>query len=229
MTDRSPGVVSPAPLADQVFTLLHTWIVDGVLPPNSRLRVRDLADRVGTSVMPVREAVRRLEEAGLAVREPYKGAIVRELTVDELAGSYDVRILLEADAARRGAVAIDDASVAAMTEHWQRLRQAVLDGRVLDALRHDEELLLALYGAGGNPVQIELIRGLWDRCRPYKILWASSADRGGGLGIWSYKPQLIEAAQARDGRAAAKTMQRSLRDAKSALRKLIAKISESES
>jgi DNA-binding GntR family transcriptional regulator len=221
--------VSPAPLADQVFTVLHTWIVNGVLPPNSRLRVRDLAARVGTSVMPVREAVSRLEEAGLVVREPYKGAVVRELSVDELGGTYDVRILLEADAARRGAVAIDDASVEAMTAHWSRLRQAALDGRVLDALRHDEQLLLALYSAGGNPVQVELIRGLWDRCRPYKIVWASSADRGGSLDIWAYKPQLIEAAHARDGRAAAKIMQRSLRDAKSALRRLILKISEGES
>jgi DNA-binding GntR family transcriptional regulator len=228
MTEGPAELVSPAPLADQVFTVLHTWIVNGVLPPNSRLRVRDLADRVGTSVMPVREAVRRLEEAGLVVRVPYKGAVVRELSVDELAGTYDVRILLEADAARRGAVAIDASSVDAMTEHWQRLRQAVLDGRVQDALRHDEELLLTLYAAGGNPVQVELIRGLWDRCRPFKILWASSADPG-ALDIWAYKPQLIEAAKAKDGRAASALMRRSLRDAKSAIRRMILKISESES
>jgi hypothetical protein len=56
----------------------------GELPGGTQLKVRDLAEQVGTSVMPVREAIRRLEESGLAAREPHKGAVVKSLTMPEL-------------------------------------------------------------------------------------------------------------------------------------------------
>ena len=58
----------PSLLTDRVFTAIHAAIMSGELPAGARLRVRDLALQVGTSVMPVREAIRRLEEAGLAER-----------------------------------------------------------------------------------------------------------------------------------------------------------------
>src|SRR6478752_7460481 len=83
--------------------MIHEAILNGDLPAGARLRVRDLAEQVGTSVMPVREAIRRLEEAGLAEREPHKGAVVKSLTLEELIHVYDVRRLLEVEAARSGA------------------------------------------------------------------------------------------------------------------------------
>ena len=58
--------LKPTLLTDQVYAVLHQAIVSGELPAGSRLRVRDIAAQVGTSVMPVREAIRRVEEAGLA-------------------------------------------------------------------------------------------------------------------------------------------------------------------
>src|SRR6476619_121556 len=83
--------------------MIHEAILNGDLPAGARLRVRDLAEQVGTSVMPVREAIRRLEEAGLAEREPHKGAVVKTLTLEELVHVYDGRRLLEGEAARLGA------------------------------------------------------------------------------------------------------------------------------
>ena len=77
--------VAPAALlTDRVFDTIHAAIMSGELPAGTQLKVRDLADQVGTSVMPVREAIRRLEESGLAVREPHKGAVVKTLTMTEL-------------------------------------------------------------------------------------------------------------------------------------------------
>ena len=86
--------LKPTLLTDQVYAVLHEAIISGEMPAGSRLRVRDLAEQVGTSVMPVREAIRRLEEAGLAEREPHKGAVVKGLTLAELVHVYDVRRLL---------------------------------------------------------------------------------------------------------------------------------------
>ena len=85
-----PRLEEPSLLTDRVFTAIHEAIMSGELPAGARLRVRDLALQVGTSVMPVREAIRRLEEAGLAERVPHKGAVVKGLTLTELEHVYDV-------------------------------------------------------------------------------------------------------------------------------------------
>src|SRR5690242_21738021 len=90
--------------------------MSGELPAGARLRVRDLALQVGTSVMPVREAIRRLEEAGLAERVPHKGAVVKGLTLIELEHVYDVRILLETEAAALGGAVVTPDDCARM---WQ--------------------------------------------------------------------------------------------------------------
>jgi DNA-binding GntR family transcriptional regulator len=215
--------VAPAQIADQVLETLREWIVNGRLASGERLRVREVAALVGTSVMPVREAISRLEESGLVVREPYKGATVRGLTQRELEQAYDVRILLEGDCARLGADAIASGQVSLMEEHWRELERAALAGDVHEALRRDELLLTVLYSAGGNEVALEIIRGLWDRCRPYKVLWAGTSEFRGGVRIWHYKPDLIEAALRNDGAAAERILKTSYRAAKEALRRIIEK------
>src|SRR5688572_29060773 len=107
--------------------------MSGELPAGARLRVRDLALQVGTSVMPVREAIRRLEEAGLAERVPHKGAVVRRLTLTELENIYDVRILLEAEAAGLGGAVVTPESCARMWQLCDDMTRAVEDGRTVDA------------------------------------------------------------------------------------------------
>ncbi|MDO5696437.1 MAG: GntR family transcriptional regulator [Dermatophilus congolensis] len=214
----SSTAVQAAPLADQVFNTLHGWIVDGELRPGQRLRVRDLAEAVGTSVMPVREAIRRLVESGLAESEPYKGARVRRLDVDELEHAYDVRILLEGEGARLGALAGDDGLADRMHEHWLELRRYADAGDVGAALAQDELLLEELYAASGNEILVGIIRGLWDKCRPYKVAWATAGPGEGELGIWHYKPELVSAVRARDGDSAAQILRTSYLEAKATIR-----------
>jgi DNA-binding GntR family transcriptional regulator len=210
-----------APLADQVFDTLRGWIVNGQLPPGHRLGVRELSEMVGTSAMPVREAVRGLVEAGLAIHEPYKGARVRGLDVGELEHAYDVRILLEGESARLGALTAEPVVAERMREHWVVLQEAARDGDVTEALRRDELLLDALYVATGNDILCDIIHGLWDRCRPYKMLWVSDAAQRGDIDIWHYKPELIAAVEVNDGAEAERILRRSYTAAKSSLRALL--------
>jgi DNA-binding GntR family transcriptional regulator len=113
--------VEPTLMTDQVYAILHEAIISGELPAGSRLRIRDLAAQVGTSVMPVREAIRRLEEAGLAEREPHKGAVVKGLTLEELVHVYGVRRLLEGDAARLGAERISPEDCERMEAEYEAM------------------------------------------------------------------------------------------------------------
>ena len=216
-------VAPPALMTDQVFTAIHEAIMSGQMPAGYRLRIRDLAAQVGTSVMPVREAIRRLEEAGLAERVPNKGAVVKGLTPDELAHVYDVRRVLEAEAARTGARAITAADVDVMQRHYERILAAVADGDLPGALDADEAMLETLYRAGGNPVLTELICGLWQRCRAYKIAGAHRAAEESDNSAWTlYQPQIIEAARGNDARAAARLTEQSLRDAGRRIQKQLA-------
>ncbi|MGW0734743.1 GntR family transcriptional regulator [Streptomyces sp. NPDC002851] len=207
--------VQPSLLTDQVHAALHQSIVNSALPAGTRLRVRDLAAEMGTSVMPVREAIRRLEESGLAVREPHKGAVVKGFTLQELIHVYDVRLLLETAAARQGVAGLDTQRVETMARECTAMRTAADQGRIIDALDHDEALLTTLYAAGGNPVLLETIRTLWDQCRAYKVLGASAAGQELDSSLWSYQPLLVNAARACDPDTAGDLTRRSLLSARS--------------
>jgi DNA-binding GntR family transcriptional regulator len=218
------GSVQPTLLADQVYDVLHRAIVSGELPAGSRLRIRDVADQVGTSVMPVREAIRRLEAGGFAHRQPHKGAVVKGLTLAELVHVYDVRKVLEREAARRGAERISPEGCARMEAGYGFLRAAIAEGRLEDHLRLDEALLTVLYDASGNPVLVKTIQNLWLQCRAYKTVGIKStfdATASNEL-LWCYQRDLVAAARANDPDAAAAATDASLDVAAAGIRRRLA-------
>src|SRR5437879_8160696 len=90
-------------MAEAALAELQDSILSGELPPGSPLRLEELAARLGMSISPVREAVRRLESLGLAVHVPHRGARVSDLALDDLRDTYEVRLVLEPLAVRRAA------------------------------------------------------------------------------------------------------------------------------
>ncbi|WP_406195521.1 GntR family transcriptional regulator [Streptomyces europaeiscabiei] len=197
-----PAGVGPTLVADQVYAVLANHIVTGELRAGARLRVRDIAEQVGTSVMPVREAVRLLVENGLAVSHPHRGARVREFTVRELIEIYDVRAVLEIEATRLGALRVTDSDLAVMREACDRMFRAVVHKDVHDALEADEVLLRQLYLAGGNEVLVRTVDSLWAQCRPYKVIGARAAIQSRDASLWEPQPALIDALEERDLAAA---------------------------
>lgn len=194
--------------------MIHAAILSGDLPAGSRLKVRDLAEQVGTSVMPVREAIRRLEETGLAERQPHKGAVVKSLTFEELIHVYDVRRLLETEAARLGTEKVTSEDCDRMQAEYDLMLKAIEEGRVIALLDHDEALLAILYEAAGNPVLVQMIRALWQQCRAYKIVGAQgSLDGQEADSLWRYQHELIKAARKGDPAAAAGVNEASLLNA----------------
>ncbi len=215
--------VTPTLLTDQVYATLHAAIISGELPAGSRLRIRDLADQVGTSVMPVREAIRRLEQAGLAEREPHKGAVVKGLTLAELVHVYGVRRLLEGEAARLGSQRITGEDCERMRADYELMLAAVEERRVVAYLDHDEDFLATLYAASGNPVLVDMIRTLWQHCRAYKIVGAhGTLDATWADSLWDYQHDLLAAACENDGDAALVVSNASLDNAAQRIRALLA-------
>jgi DNA-binding GntR family transcriptional regulator len=217
------GRAEPSLLADQVYAMIREAILKGEIPAGTRLRIRDLATQVGTSVMPVREAIRRLEEAGLAERSPHKGAVVKGLTLAELVHVYDVRRLLEVEAARLGAQGITPEETARMQAEYELMCTALAEQRVIAYLDHDEALLTILYEAAKNPVLVQMIRGLWNQCRAYKIVGAQgSLDSSSTESLRYHQQRLVAAARDNDPVAAAAINEESLVDATERIRSLLA-------
>jgi DNA-binding GntR family transcriptional regulator len=216
--------LQPQLLADQVYDVLHDAIISGELPAGSRLRIRDVAAQVGTSVMPVREAIRRLEEGGFAHREPHKGAVVKGLTLDELIHVYAVRKILEREAARLGSERITAEGCARMEAEYGFMRAAIAEGRLEDHLRHDERLLTVLYQASGNPVLVSTIQSLWKQCLAYKTVGIKStfdSTKSNEL-LWCYQRDLVAAARANDPEAAVAASDASLDVAAEEIRRRLA-------
>ena len=213
----------PSLLADQVYSTIHEAILNGDLPAGSRLTVRELAEQVGTSPMPVREAIRRLEEAGMVEREPHKGAVVKALTLEELLHVYNVRRLLEVEAARLGSEKITAEDCDRMQAEYDLMRTAIDEHRVVALLDHDEALLTILYEAAGNPLLVQMIRSLWQQCRAYKIVGArGTLDTEGDDSLWKYQQDLIAAAREKDPVRAASANDASLVDATDRIKALLA-------
>jgi DNA-binding GntR family transcriptional regulator len=91
------------PQGQSAYLRLLAEIRSGVLAPGARLRETELADRLGISRTPVREAIRQLEADGLVVHLPRQGASIRSLDYAEVIELYEMRAVLEGTAARLAA------------------------------------------------------------------------------------------------------------------------------
>jgi len=213
----------PSLLTDRVYGAIREAIRSGEIAAGARLRLRDLAAQLGTSPMPVREAIGRLEQNGLVVRVPHRGAVVADLTPRELAHVYDTRLLLEVEATRLGTLAVEAVDLARMRAADDQMRAAVVAGRAGEALDRDEQLLSVLYAAGGNPVLLGLVEDLWQRCRAFKLLGADAVDSlRPDEGAWSTQRRLLGAVEARDVDAAVAVTRESLESAQRRIRALLA-------
>src|SRR5947207_9498928 len=114
-------------LAEKAFETLHSAIITGRLRPGARLPIEELAELLEMSPMPIREAVRRLDAAGLVENIPHRGARVTELSVTDLAEVYEARLALEMLAIRRAAERFDQGH-----EVVASLRLGMLEGMTED-------------------------------------------------------------------------------------------------
>jgi DNA-binding GntR family transcriptional regulator len=104
------------PLRDKVIDELRRRIIDGVYSPGDRLTEDRLADAFGVSRNPVREAIRVLEAEGFLVGQPRRGAVVAQISVQDVHDLFDIRLALEVLAARLVAERAGDVAGAALDE-----------------------------------------------------------------------------------------------------------------
>lgn len=153
-------------LAEKAFDTLHAAIVTGRLRPGTRLPIEELAEHLEMSPMPIREAVRRLDGAGLVENIPHRGARVTELSVTDLAEVYEARLALETLAIRRTAQRLSRPQARHARQCLTALEEMSDDSSVETSAAHTR-FHFALYDASDSVWLLRLIRPLWEISERY--------------------------------------------------------------
>ena len=147
---------APRLLPDQLFMEARERILSGRLPADAPIRQDALAQELGVSKIPLREALARLESDGLVVSHPNRGFIVRPLSRADAEDVFDLRLRIEPNACVLGALQADSAEQNAAQEAFTALDSALRNG--LDEVgRRNREFHLALVGPSARGVTIETV------------------------------------------------------------------------
>ena len=160
-------------MVEQTCDILRERIRTGEIPPGTRLRQEVLAEELGISRTPVREAMRLLAADGLVELEPNRGAIVTALRHDDQVAFWEARLALEPAAARLAAERPSATGIEAMRTAIAEQRSARADGEGFAANR---AFHLALVAAAGNPHLDRFAETLWVRAVGQSIYTAQSSD-----------------------------------------------------
>jgi DNA-binding GntR family transcriptional regulator len=168
--------ISTTTVVDQVTDEIRRSILAGVLSPGQELSLRELADRLGVSTIPVREALRRLEGQGLLVTTPGRSSRVAPLDAADLHGIYRLRLVLEPEIAGRSCLLLPDIELERLGELAESFGA---EGTSMDNIyeaHHDFHLRLLAPAA--TEWDVRTLRNLWHAAERYvRLAFGAREDR----------------------------------------------------
>lgn len=195
-------------LVDVATREMREVILSGELKPGQQLVLTELAQRLSMSVMPVREAIGRLQGEGLVDQIPHRGARVSPVSSADLEDLYAVRIALETLATREAAAKFteeDYERLAGVLEQYAKAYEAddAERGREMHSQFH-----LGIYELSGSPWVMRTIPALWDAADRYRRL--SATLRGTLKDRYEEHQHILECCQRRDPAGAAAALEEHL-------------------
>ncbi|WP_051377397.1 GntR family transcriptional regulator [Paraburkholderia dilworthii] len=159
-------------MAGRVYAQLREAIMTGRFAPGQLLSLRSVADAVGSSTMPVRAALTRLQAEGALIDGPGRALIVPPMTLELLEELRDVRIALEGAVAKRAAARMTREHLGALQELFDVMNAHVEAGGVPAYLRSNFQFHIAIYTHGASDITLSTIQNLWMRIGPFLNLVA---------------------------------------------------------
>lgn len=174
---------TPISRVDSAYLKLREAIIEGEYPPGSPLRHHELTDAFGVSLIPIREAIRKLEVERLVDSIPNKGARVAPISLDDVNDVYQTRIALETEALRRAWPNLSGDTLDEISEMREQMVERV---RKDDTLFYDlhRNVHFSIYERSGSPWLVHLIEILWSHTERYRRLAArldTFVDEGADL------------------------------------------------
>ena len=175
------------PLRDVVFQTLRQAILKGELKPGERLMEIQLAQKLGVSRTPVREAIRKLELEGLVLMIPRKGAEVAEITIKDLEDVLEVRAALEELAVCDACENITEEQILALKEAADNFRVALESDDLVKCAETDMAFHEVIYSATNNKRLLQILNNLREQMYRYRVEYVPVlAMLGAGLGWDAY-------------------------------------------
>lgn len=192
-------------VTDGIVDAITTAIVERRLMPGTRLVEQQIADIFEVSRTVVRQALNQLSRDRLVTLEPARGAFVATPSIDEARQVFQVRRLVEAGMVRQLAAQITDRQVDQLRAHLRDERQAVARSDISGRTRLLADFHVVLARQLGNEVLAELIADLLSRSQLIALMYQSShsAEHSQHEHV-----DIVDALARRDGRAAARLMER---------------------
>ena len=209
------------PLRDVVFNTLREAILKGELQPGERLMELQLASQLGVSRTPIREAIRMLEQEGLAVTVPRKGAEVARMTLKEMEDVLEVREALDELAVRIACEKITPDQIVRLKETGQSFAESTKNGNLKALAENDEAFHDIIYAATENQKLINLLENLRQQIYRYRVEYLKNIRNYPAL-IQEHN-EIIAALEAGDKEAVASAMYRHVENQATAVKEVIQK------
>ncbi len=170
------GFRRPLTTQEAVLRELRRTITAGELRPGEHVLQEEVADRLGVSRVPVREALKVLTAEGQVSYEAHRGYWVTELSVEELRELYLMRRLLETEALRWAVPRVDAQDIKRLWALNEALEAVCANGDFLGVMELDREFHLALFEKARLPRLLKTIRLLWQNSEPYRGVFLNALD-----------------------------------------------------
>ena len=165
------------PLRDVVFNTLRQAILKGELGPGERLMEIQLAERLGVSRTPIREAIRKLELEGLVLMIPRKGAEVARISEKSLRDVLEIRRSLEELAIELACQRMTEDEIDELDRTQEAFRRAVASQDVMLMAETDEAYHDIIYKGTNNNRLVQIINNLREQMYRYRLEYIKDADK----------------------------------------------------
>lgn len=171
MSMKNSKIDEYMPLREVVFVTLRRQILRGELKPGERLMEISLANRLGVSRTPIREAIRKLEHEGLVIMVPRRGAHVAEITRQELNDVLEVRLSLEVLAISKAVERMSDAEIRKLKKVEAEFAELVEkdDVDLTELGEADEHFHDVIYEGTGNRRLIQILNNLREQMYRFRV------------------------------------------------------------
>lgn len=169
------------PLREIVFEYLRQSIVEGKLEPGKRLMEIQMAEQLGVSRTPIREAIRKLELEGLVVMVPRKGAYVADISIKDVLQVLEIRVALEGLAASLAAERMSDEEIEELARICEEFENCYKNGDIDGMIQKDVDFHDCIFNATGNSKLNQISQSLREQVYRFRVRYISRYNKAKDL------------------------------------------------
>ena len=206
---------APPTTTAYVLESIREGILNGQYPLGSRFDQKAIAENLGVSLVPVREALRILEGEGFVTINPRRGAYVTGISANELEELYLIRAELEELATRRAVPNLEQKSLVKLAGIIEQMEEATGTQEYAQLMALNQAFHFTIYDASKSVLLLEMITSLWNRSSLYRRVFTYLPERA--MQALEEHKEIYTACRNKDGEAAGQAVRHNIQQTVRAL------------